>query len=255
MKLSVKALSDIGPVRERNEDMVSIAGRMLRNTSFEIEEDTAAYHYLLVADGMGGHEGGDYASQYLQEFIRDSFSMGDISAENFEAEFISCVEYASAELNAKAEYEHQEKPMGSTLCGMVWMGDRIWMVNAGDSRLYRYRDAMLEQISTDQEDEAGYLTNCVGAGVKGTPEVTDITDEVEDDDIFLICSDGLFSAVPDDEIEYILTTSPAPDEDLLDRAEVNGTTDNVSVIVARIGGGGFGDYEQPDDDGRWDPYA
>lgn len=253
MKLSVDALSVAGPVRENNEDMLSIAGRMLRDKALRVtDEDAGDYWYAFVADGMGGHERGEEASAELQEYLRDCFTMGDFSEEDFEADFIRSVEYVSARLNARSAYLGLERQMGTTLCGIVWYHGRAYLVNAGDSRMYRWRDGLLEQLSEDQEDSGGLLTNCIGGGLQGTPVVRDITGEVGEDDVLVICSDGISSFVPGDEIEYYLTVSGSPAADLCDRAAVNGGTDNASVAVIRIGGGEFGDDDGPDDDGRWD---
>lgn len=255
MKLSVDALSVKGPVRDKNEDMLSIAGRMLRDSGFRGEDETGDFWYAFVADGMGGHADGEEASRELLWHLRDCFTMGDFSEDGFEEDFIRAVEYVSAGLNARSSYSGLEKPMGTTLCGIVWIFGRCYLVNAGDSRLYRYRDGMLEQLSEDQKDAGGYLLNCVGAGMAGTPVVKDITDEVTDDDIIIICSDGVSGYVGPDELEYFLTVSCCPAEDICDRAEINGGTDNSSIALIRVGGGDFGDGDAPDDDGRWDWYA
>lgn len=255
MNIKVRALSCKGPVRENNQDMVCVAGNMLRDGSICLNTDIGEFFYLLIADGMGGQEGGERASAYLLEHLRDCFTMGDFSEEDFPGDFRRSIGYVSSKLNAMATYEGQEQPMGTTLTGVVWFAGRVWLVNVGDSRTCLYRDGMLERLSTDQENEAGLLTSCVGAGLaEPTVVVEDITEIVDEDDILLICSDGLSSVVPDEEMEYFLTISSRPEESLADRAEVNGTTDNVSVIVARLGDGEFGDGDddEPDDDGRWD---
>lgn len=253
MLVSIDAISVKGPVRENNEDMLSIAGRMLRDKALKVtDEEAGGYWYAFVADGMGGHEGGEQASSDLLEHIRDCFTMGDFSEEDFEADFISSVEYVSAKLNARSACLGYERPMGTTLCGIVLIYGRVFLVNAGDSRMYRWRDGMLEQLSEDQKDGNGLLLNCVGGGLTGTPVVRDITGQVQDDDVIMICSDGVYGSVPDDEMEYFLTVSGNPAEELCDRAEINGGTDNASVALIRVGGGEFGDSDGPDDDGRWD---
>lgn len=253
MILSVDAVSLAGPVRENNEDLLSIAGRMLRDKALRVtDEETGEYWYAFVADGMGGQDKGEEASAELQEHLRDCFSFGDFSEEDFEGDFIRSVEYVSAKLNARSAYLELERPMGTTLCGVVWFHGRLYMVNAGDSRIYRWRDGLLEGLSEDQVDGGGLLTNCVGGGLKGTPVVREITGEVREDDVLVICSDGVSRFVPEDEIEYYLTVSASPAEELCDRAFVNGGDDNASVAVIKVGGGEFGDGDGPDDDGRWD---
>ena len=252
MKLSVDALSVKGPVRDKNEDMLSIAGRMLRDSGFRGEDETGDFWYAFVADGMGGHADGEEASRELLWHLRDCFTMGDFSEDGFEEDFIRAVEYVSAGLNARSSYSGLEKPMGTTLCGIVWIFGRCYLVNAGDSRMYRWRDGLIEQLTEDQKDGNGLLLNCVGAGMTGTPAVLDISDKVREDDVIVICSDGVHGFVPEDEIEYYLNISPDPAEDLCDRAVVNGSDDNASVAIIRVGGGDFGDGDAPDDDGRWD---
>lgn len=256
MILSVDAKSVKGPVRENNEDMLSIAGRMVRDGALRVEdEDAGDIWYAFVADGMGGHANGGEASRELLEHLRDCFTMGDFSEDDFEADLVRSVEYVSARLNARSSNLGLVKPMGTTLCGVVWIYGRCFLVNAGDSKLYRYRDGMLEQLSVDQKDGRGYLLNCIGAGLDGTPAVEDITDEIKEDDIIIICSDGVAGSVGPDELEYFLTVSGSPAEDICDRADVNGGTDNSSIALIRVGGGEFGDGDGHDDDGRWDWYA
>ena len=256
MKLSVDALSVTGPVRENNEDLLSIAGRMLRDEALLVTDENAGdYWYAFVADGMGGHEMGEAASAELLEHLRDCFTMGDFSEEDFKDDFIRSVEYISARLNARSACQGLVKPMGTTLCGIVWYYGKTYMVNAGDSRIYRWRDGLQEQLSEDQEDSRGLLTNCVGGNLVGTPEIREITGGIEEDDMLVICSDGISDFVPADEIEYYLAISGNPAADLCDRAAVNGGTDNASVAVIRIGGGVFGDGDGPDDDGRFDAWA
>ena len=256
MTLSVNALSATGVVRDRNEDMLSIAGRLVRDEYFKVsDEETGDYWYAFVADGLGGHEGGEEASRTLLEHLRDCFTMGDFSEEEFADDFIRSVEYVSARLNARSSYMGYERPMGTTLCGIVFFYGRVYMVNAGDSRLYRYREGMLEQLSRDQRSPEGLLLSCVGGGLTGTPTVEDITAEVSEDDLIVICSDGVWASVPDDEIEYFLTVSPSPAIEICDRAEVNGGSDNATFAAIKLGGGDFGCSDEPDDDGRWDPYV
>lgn len=253
---SIDAVSVKGPVRDNNEDMLSIDGRLLRDDALQVtDEEMGEYGYAFVADGMGGHDKGEEASQALLEHLRDCFTMGDFSREDFEGDFIRSVEYVSARLNARSDALGLGRAMGTTLCGMVWIYGKTYLINAGDSRAYRWRDGMLKQLTEDQADEDGYLINCVGAGMTGTPVLQDITNEVDEDDILIVCSDGVYGAVPEEEMEYYLTVSPTPAADICDRAETNGGSDNASIALIRIGGGGFGDDDAPDDDGRFDWFA
>lgn len=258
MILNVNAVSDRGTVRENNEDLVTLGGIMLRDGKFseEVEFTETPAYYLLIADGMGGHDKGELASSMTLEHLRDCFSMGDMETETFADDITRSVQYISYKINAIARYEKHEHPMGCTLTGVVWLGNRAWLVNAGDSRTYLFRDGIVEQLTVDEENEDGLLTNCVGGGSDTTLAVTEITDKLQEGDILLICSDGLSDVINDDYLEYFLMNSLSPAEDLAEWAMENGSTDNVSVIAALVGGGEFGDpADGPDDDGRFDAWV
>ena len=258
MELDIRAASWTGPVRSKNEDMASVAGILLRDdgTRMQTEVDPQTPLYLLVADGLGGHQNGEFASERLQDHLRYCFTMGDIQPGTFAEDISREVGYVSAKLNARAAYEGQLRPMGTTLTGVVFMEGRIWAIGAGDSRSYLFRDGFLTRLTTDHEDADGLLVNCIGAGLEPFVEVNDITGKVADDDILLICSDGLTDLVSDDEIEYLLTTAADPLEALYLRACDNGGTDNVSIILAKVGSSFESPEEEcPDDDGRWDAYV
>lgn len=258
MKLNVNAISDRGTVRGNNEDMVSIGGLMLRDAKLSTPvsfPDQGTFH-LLVSDGMGGHEKGELASSMLLEHLRDCFGTGDISAVDFADDITRAVRYVSRKLNTLSESGGLARPMGCTLTGVVWSGGKIWSVNAGDSRTYLFHEGLIELLTSDEEDGEGLLTNCVGGGCDTSLAVRDITDRVEDGDILLICSDGLGDVATEDYLEYHLMNSPVPAEDLLEWAETEGSSDNISVIAARVGGGDFGSVgDAPDDDGRFDAWA
>ena len=258
MILNVNAVCSRGTVRENNEDLVTLGGIMLRDGKFseEVEFTGAPAYYLLIADGMGGHEKGEQASFMTLEHLRDCFSMGDLEAETFADAITRSVQYISYKINAIARYEKHEHPMGCTLTGVVWLGNRAWLVNAGDSWTYLFRDGIVEQLTMDEENEDGLLTNCVGGGSDTTLAVTEITGKLQEGDTILICSDGLADVVNDDYLEYFLMNSLSPAEELAEWAMENGSTDNVSVIAARVGGGEFGDpAEGPDDNGRFDAWV
>lgn len=258
MILNINAVCDCGPVRPNNEDMVSVGGIMLRDEKLSVPitfEDSSTF-YLFVSDGMGGHEKGEVASRLLLEHLRDCFTMGDISPEEFADDMTRSVRYISRKLDSLSQAGGLSKAMGCTLTGVVWMAGHVWLVNAGDSRTYLFHEGLIEQLTQDDENGDGLLTNCVGAFCDTSLAVSDITDRLQDGDILLICSDGLGDVAVSDYLEHFLLNSVAPAEDLMEWAANEGSSDNISVIAARIGGGDFGsDDECPDDDGRFDAWA
>lgn len=245
IKLEIQALSQVGMVRDNNEDMVSLGGILLRDDQMSlppINLDEESQFYLLVADGMGGHEHGERASQGLLEHLDRCFKGGYIKAETLADDISTQVRAYSDELNWQASAEGQYRPMGCTLTGMVWAYGKALLVNVGDSRTYRYRDGILRQITQDDTmrgitgdpNESKALLNCVGGGCQCELMVVDFTERLFPGDILLICSDGLTDMLGDEEIELVLDESPQPVDELYKAACQRGGVDNVSIIVAKI---------------------
>ena len=99
---------------------------------------------------MGGHESGEYASQFTLETLRAYLLDKSLEHHNPIFELKLKIESISANFNAKACERHQGKAMGCTLTGIVWMQGKTLLVNIGDSRTYRLRDGMLRQLTSDQ---------------------------------------------------------------------------------------------------------
>ena len=245
IKLEIQALSRVGLVRDNNEDMVSLGGILLRDDAMElppIDLDRESLFYLLVADGMGGHEHGERASQGLLEHLDKCFKGGYIKAVTLESDLCSQVRAFSDELNWQARAEGQVRPMGCTLTGMIWAHGKALLVNAGDSRTYRYRDGILRQITQDDTmrgitgdpNASKMLLNCVGGGCQCELMVVDFTERLYPGDRLLICSDGLTDMLGDEAIEQHLSESEEPVEALYEAACAKGGFDNVSIILAKL---------------------
>lgn len=243
MKLDIQAISHKGLVRENNEDALSIGGLFLRDDSTEIALTTPedGFFYLLVSDGMGGHENGEQASRFTLDTLADKFNSGEISAENFVDDLRDCVYEISRKLNEQAALSGQSRPMGCTLTGIVWHYGRIWLINAGDSRTYRFREGILRQLTTDETErgmsgnpkDSKLLLNCIGGGAEGHLRIEDLDGKIMEGDRILICSDGLSDMVPDEEIESIIGDG-GNIVDLMRRVCENGGYDNISIILAGV---------------------
>ena len=244
IKLEIQGLSQVGMIRTNNEDMLSLGGILLRDDELEfpIELDNESQFHLLVSDGMGGHEYGERASQGLLEYLCECFKENRFRPEHIEDDLRFHVKAFSDQLNRQAAAEGQRMPMGCTLTGVVWSQGKVYLINAGDSRTYRYRNGILRQLTQDETlraitgnpyDSKG-LVNCIGAGGEGNLIVEDITERLSDGDELLICSDGLTDMVPDEDIEKVLEESEEPTDDLYAMACRNGGDDNVSIIIAKI---------------------
>lgn len=243
---SVSALTDVGRVREHNEDAfyVSPDGRL-----------------LIVADGMGGYEAGEVASALAvvagaEVFEKRSSELraGSISVEAVLREAFHC-----AHQRILDEREQRERRlMGSTLIAAYLDGSRLMTCHVGDVRCYVRSDVGLEQLTRDHSVveklvRAGYLEpaearthprknevlQAIGISTPLEPEVN--VRELHGGDLVLLCSDGLWSSLPDEEIETILAAKGSVHERavrLVECANAAGGADNITVIVR--------EYEQED---------
>lgn len=235
------ALSNVGAVREVNEDAV-------------IEVHDA--QLWAVADGMGGHQVGDVASQKIIGALEyfDSEQRMSVFVDDFEDRLISVNE----QLVEYAEVMLEEGTIGSTVVALM-IRDRLGVCAwVGDSRLYRYRNKMLTQLSRDHsqvqemlsmgmlsEEEAvdyphgNVITRAVGAEAELFVDLNAFS--IYLGDVFLLCSDGLYNVVSDEEIAGILAERDVElaAQRLIDKALEYGAPDNVSVIVVRGEAGRF----------------
>ena len=251
MKIDIQAISDKGRVRENNEDALSIGGVFLRDDAMNLTVDVQenAVFYLLVSDGMGGHEKGEEASEITLSELKEQFAMNEIKPETFSDDIYEACKYISLKLNNAASEQGQAKPMGCTLTGVVWHYGKIYLLNAGDSRTYRFRGGLLKQLTTDQTVRgisgnplaSKALINCIGAGLNGKILTDDITNKLGENDVILICSDGLTDMLTDDEIEAVLNEGITEQgmaeglaELLKEKACEAGGYDNVSIILGKL---------------------
>jgi PPM family protein phosphatase len=231
------AVSHVGKIRSSNQDS-GYTGR----------------HLFLVADGMGGHAGGDVASAIATKRIAEADREYETAAD---AEFaLQSALIAANSLLAETVFEHTELTgMGTTVSGLVRVGDQIAIAHIGDSRIYLYREGELSQISNDHtfvqrlvdsgritpEEAAVHPRRSVLMRVLGdvdaAPEIdTSILGTVPGDR-WMICSDGLSSYVPEEELRSVLATTPRTQDaaDRLVRKSLDhGAPDNVTVVLLDV---------------------
>lgn len=245
MKISVAALSDKGCVRANNEDMALVGVATLRDgaTGGEVTADKPVV--MAVADGVGGAEGGEIASELVVNALLD-FAADLEAALPADAIAEKLREWAEATNRLlMMRVDALDNPgMGTTLTGLLFSAGKLLMFNAGDSRVYRWRDGILRLMSRDHSmrelmgrlDAPGNIMyNAFGRREGFFLDVKDITGQVLPDDRFLICSDGLSDMLTDEEIEALLGEE-RPAEALMERAKENGGRDNITVIVIKIHG-------------------
>ncbi len=227
----VAAATSTGLVRERNEDS-AYAGRWL----------------CAVADGMGGHAGGDVASATVIEAIR-AFDIAENDPGHLTAILGAAVRAANEQLSDKVHADPGLTSMGSTLTAMLWSGSHVAVANVGDSRAYLLRNGTLRRLTEDHivsklvdspmpAQIGGYLVRFLDARPGWSPDLTLRT--TLPGDRYLICSDGLNGFVSDDAIREALVTAATLDQaaaDLIGLAHRVGAPDNVTVIVMDVPNG------------------
>jgi protein phosphatase len=226
--------------------MILFAGNLYRDTTYRLAFELGENVRLaaIVADGMGGHNGGEHASQLACELF-DDFVVNlsaNLPIAELETLLKAWAEKTHALIVAKSCEGAEYEGMGTTFCGLLFYEKIILALNVGDSRLYRFRNEILKQISKDHTMRELYnnptlpsnqIYNSLGAGDSAFMDVTDISENVLPDDIFLVCSDGIVDMMTDEEIENSLTDEFSA-EKLVEKARQNGGKDNISVILLRI---------------------
>lgn len=246
MLLKSEINSDIGCVRANNEDMILFAGEYFRDNSAKqiVELSDSVRFAAVVADGMGGHKGGEIASEIalrlFDDFLLDLSDGLDESGIN-----LSLKEWTEKTHNIilHRSYELPEQEgMGTTFCGLLFYGEMVFALNIGDSRLYRFRGGILKQLTTDHSirqltgdlsQGSNQIYNSLGAGESAFIDIKNLSGQMLTEDLYLICSDGLSDMLPDEETERILNENPSA-EALITAAKNGGGRDNVSVILLKM---------------------
>ena len=251
MKVTVRAATDTGRVRDHNEDSYSAPRGK--------ESPPGVDALLVVADGMGGHAAGEVASRMTVEGIVQSLNdRGEESSKLRGNAFGAFLRRVLEEVNQKvwqAGQESDKRGMGTTCTLAAIRDDQLFLAHIGDSRAYLLRDGELHQVSKDHswvEDavDQGVITreqarthpnrNVItrAIGLEPQPEIDTSVMALADGDLLLLCSDGLNSMIPDEDIHRILTTSGLEDvcRALIRAANSQGGHDNITVVVAKVCG-------------------
>lgn len=224
------------------------AGRVRTNNedSFCLWQDRSLW---AVADGMGGHDNGEWASARIIDMLEGVSLPGDFDAAC--AVIANSIHRANAEIHEEAE--RRSIQMGSTVVALHLCNDRFGLFWVGDSRGYVLRDGRLHQLTRDHsqvqdmvdrgliraEDAAMHPMSHVLAraiGVQPGVEVDAVADLAEPGDIFLLCSDGLTSRVSDAEIAATLDSCSRPEalDQLITLTLERGAPDNVTAILIGV---------------------
>lgn len=239
-------LSDIGLVRPNNEDVL-----------LNLPEQ----RFFAVADGMGGHKAGEVAARETLDNLKKTLSKRftaianiKISTRELMHDFEKAIKDANAWVHGLGKNHHEYHGMGSTLCCMHITDKHVVYAHVGDSRIYRYRNNELEQLTTDHslisqwvsrgefdkkkklvQSHKNIITKAIGTHSQVQPDVDHIA--FEPDDVFFLCTDGLTDYVSISEIEDILSRDSSVEKNvnsLVEIAKQKGSHDNITVLMIRI---------------------
>jgi protein phosphatase len=248
MKLEFASLSVIGRVRQKNEDAV---GRYQPEDEKELAEKGSIF---VVADGMGGHRGGEIASELAVETVISLYYASD--GTDPATTLRECFAEANKRILHRSTSEIDLFGMGTTCTTMVVRRGQAYFAHVGDSRAYILRNGELLQLTEDHslvgemvrsgilsnEDaqhhpKRNVITRSLGTHEDMSPDFPSTPYTVADGDVFVLCSDGLTSMVSDEEVRSVLSSNDDPKEAcraLVDQANGNGGKDNISVQVVKV---------------------
>lgn len=233
--------TDIGMVREVNQDYVFVSDLPVGKLP----------NLFVVADGMGGHKAGEFASRFTVEVVKEA--LAESSEETPEAMIIQAITSANRKLLETAKQDSRMEGMGTTLVVATVIERTLYLANVGDSRLYLLNDE-IKQVTKDhslvqemvrlggiKQEEAKHhpdkniITRAIGA--KEDVEVDFYEYRLKQGDMILMCTDGLSNMVEDEEMLHIVKGSRdvvEAVEGLIERANQNGGKDNIGIVIVDV---------------------
>ena len=245
LALEVATLSDVGRRRSHNEDHVAVLPG-------PADGPWAGGVLLLVADGMGGANAGEVASQMAIEIVtREVFAR---PAAEPDAALRQAIEAANEHIWQEASGNSEWSGMGTT-CTALWVHDgSVWMAHVGDSRAYLVRDGVAHLLTQDHslvaqlvqkgqltaeqaktDPRRNVVTRSVGASASVEVDAGSLDQALRPGDVLLVCSDGLHGLVGEDELAWYAAGESLEKvcEDLIALANDRGGHDNISLVVGR----------------------
>ena len=240
------SLTDVGMRRSTNQDDLAV------RLCTEYDEWAEIGHLFVVADGMGGHSVGDLASRITVSTLPLAFVKSD--AETPSGRLCSAIAAANRAIGDKARENPEFSDMGTTCSSLSLSANGAWIGHVGDSRVYRVRDDVIEQLTFDHSLQwemirqgranaenseflhpGNVITRCLGPDKSVEIDVEGPFD-IRAGDRFLLCSDGLTGHVTDSELGAIVNLLSAADASrlLIDLANCRGGSDNTTVVIAVV---------------------
>ncbi|HTZ97855.1 MAG TPA: Stp1/IreP family PP2C-type Ser/Thr phosphatase [Terriglobales bacterium] len=245
--IEVAGASDVGCQRENNEDSL-----LYWEPSDEADFQRKG-RLAIVADGMGGHEGGQEASRIATETIQHTYAAD--STPDPQSRLVKGFQQAHDKVIQYATQHLQLRGMGTTATALAIVGNQLYFAHIGDSRLYLIRGQEILRLTRDHSyvgrlfengvisaEEAEVhpqrhiLTAALGTGPEIPPDTPERPILLQPTDALMLCSDGLWGVVADPDIRQIVTRNTVADacQRLIDTAKQRGGPDNITVMVLRL---------------------
>ena len=236
------AITDIGVKRQTNQDYI-----------FCNENSIGSFPNLfIVADGMGGHKAGDYASRTCVDCVVESIKNSQRKTPISILE--EAINYANKQVFMDSKSSINYEGMGTTFVSAIILDNILYVANIGDSRLYIINDMEMKQITQDHSlveemiqtgeiersksrlhPNKNIITRAIGTGEDVTADYFEV--QLKKDDVVLLCSDGLSNMMEDEDIMYVIrrySQLSIAGNKLIEKANVCGGKDNISIILIRI---------------------
>jgi len=234
MNLIAHGFCHIGNRRNENQDAILMGNKLMRDNTHQMK--IKGNSRFFVADGVGGALAGDVASWFLLKNINETFSK-DVFPDHDEIEMI--MREINAALVGKSKKYKEFQGMATTLSGVFISENQYTVVNAGDSRVYLYRNKQLQQLTKDDVFDnmlgiSSLLNYFGGYANTVTPALATSVDKLENDDVMMITTDGLLKCFSDDQLKNILSAGCSLAEKnnfLMQKALKVGAPDNISCIL------------------------
>ncbi len=244
--IELASLTDLGCQRSNNEDRYSY-WEPVSDEEFERKGRLA-----IVADGMGGYEGGQEASRIAVETVVEHYS--STAGDDPQALLIGGLRAAHQQIHDYAAAHDELLGMGTTCTAIAVVGKRLYYAHIGDSRLYLVRGSNISRLTHDHSyvgrlienglisaEEAEthpqrhILTAALGSGAEISPDCPESPIALEKDDVLILCSDGLWSMVNEGELHDVVRMDlPQACEKLIELAKERGGPDNITVQLVRV---------------------
>ena len=244
-KVKLFSITDIGRRREINEDYLYTSDKPVGNLP----------NLFIVADGMGGHNAGDYASKHA---VEKAVSAIEQCTDEYDAENIlqKAIDDANTHINQISRHNSKYKGMGTTFVAVTFEGRHVTVANVGDSRMYVINDfitqitkdhslveEMVDMGGIDREaarvhPDKNIITRAIGVKEYVLVDFFDV--HIGPAEKLLLCTDGLTNMLKDDEIHRIIMDSSSLEEagrHLIEAANENGGRDNIAVVLVEPFGG------------------